>query len=309
MSQLRIFSGNSNRPLAQSIAQSLDTRLGAMTCGRFPDGEVKVQIHEDVRGSDVFVVQSTQSNDFLMELLVIADALRRASAKRITAVIPYFGYARQDRKHDGRVPITAKLVANLVVTAGIDRVVTVDLHAMQIQGFFDLPVDHLNALPVQLDYLASLDLDSPVILSPDTGSIKVADTLAQRLGVGLAIIDKRRVGDSSTEVANVIGEIDGRDVVIIDDMITTAGSMTKAIQVARDRGARRVVPVTTHAVLCGDAFDRLRSAGLHELVITDTLPLKRRFVELPITVLPIANLLGKAINRIHTNQSVSALFV
>ena len=306
---MRIFSGNANRPLAQAIAQSLDTRLGEMTCGRFPDGEVKVQLHEDVRGSDVYVVQPTHSNDFLMELLVIVDALRRASAERITAVVPYFGYARQDRKHEGRVPITAKLVANMMATAGITRLVTIDLHAMQIQGFFDIPVDHLNALPVQLDYLRELELDDPVVLSPDTGSIKIADGLARRLGASLAIIDKRRVGDSQTEVANVIGDIKGHDVIIIDDMITTAGSMTNGIRVARERGAQRVVPVTTHAVLCGDAYDRLENAELHELVITDTIPLKRRFSQLPITVLSMAGLLGKAINRIHHNQSVSALFV
>jgi len=306
---MQLFSGNANRPLAQAIAQALDTRLGEMTCARFPDGEVNVQIHEDVRGADVYLVQPTHSNDFLMELLVMADALRRASAARITAVVPYFGYARQDRKHEGRVPITAKLVANLLTTAGIGRVVTVDLHAMQIQGFFDIPVDHLRALPVQLEYLSSLELDEPVVLSPDTGSIKVADGLARKLGAHLAIIDKRRVGDSQTEVANVIGRIDGHDVVIIDDMITTAGSMTNAIKVARERGARRVVPVCSHAVLCGDAYQRLTGAGLDELVITDTIPLKRRMAQLPITVLSMAGLLGKAIARIHTNQSVSALFV
>jgi ribose-phosphate pyrophosphokinase len=297
---MRIFTGNANRPLAQAIAQALDTRLGEMTCSRFPDGEVKVQILEDVRGDDVFVVQSTTSNDFLMELLTIADALRRASATRITAVVPYFGYARQDRKHEGRVPITAKLVANMMVTAGIHRLLTVDLHAMQIQGFFDVPVDHLGALPVQLDYLRGLGLKEPVVLSPDTGSIKIADALAKRLGAGLAIIDKRRTG---------IGEIKGHDVVIIDDMITTAGSMTNAIATAKDRGAGKVVPVCSHGVLCGDAFSRLSSADMDHLVMTDTIPLKRRFAELPITVLSVAPLLGEAMKRIHTNQSVSSLFV
>jgi ribose-phosphate pyrophosphokinase len=306
---MRIFSGNANRPLAHAIAQALDTRLGEMTCSRFPDGEIKVQIQDDVRGSDVFVVQSTTSNDFLMELLVITDALRRASAKRITAVVPYFGYARQDRKHDGRVPITAKLVANLMTTAGIDRLLTVDLHAQQIQGFFDIPVDHLLALPVQLRHLQSLGLQDPVVVSPDTGSIKIADVLARRLGAGLAIIDKRRKGDSQVEVANVIGDINGRDVVLVDDMITTAGSMANAIAVANDRGARRVVPVCSHGVLCGDAFNRLSAVRYDHLVMTDTIPLKRRFAELPITVLSVAGLLGEAIRRIHTNQSVSSLFV
>ncbi|TVR13496.1 MAG: ribose-phosphate pyrophosphokinase [Planctomycetota bacterium] len=306
---MRIFSGNSNRPLANAITQALDTRLGEMTCARFPDGEVKVQIHEDVRGDDVFVVQSTTSNDFLMELLVIADALRRASAQRITAVVPYFGYARQDRKHSGRVPITAKLVANLMVTSGIDRLLTVDLHAMQIQGFFDIPVDHLGSLAVQLDYLKGLDFTSPVVLSPDTGSIKLADVMAKRLGAGLAIIDKRRVGDAQTEVANVIGEIKGHDVVVVDDMITTAGSMTNAIRIAKEMGARRVVPVTTHAVLCGDAYERLAGSDMDHLVVSDTIPLRRRFADLPISVLSVAGMLGEAMRRIHTNQSVSSLFV
>ncbi len=308
-SSLRIVSGNGNRPLAQAVASRLGITLGEMTCARFPDGEVKVQVHEDMRGSDVFVVQSTTSNDFLMELLVIADALRRASAARITAVVPYFGYARQDRKHEGRVPITAKLVANIMVTAGIQRLLTVDLHAQQIQGFFDVPVDHLTALPVQIAYLKGLALENPVVLSPDTGSIKLADRVARALGGGLAIIDKRRTGDSKTEVANIIGDIGDSDVVIVDDMVTTAGSMSNAVRVARDHGARRVFPVVTHAVLCGEAFDRLSSVDLDSFAVTDTIPLKRRYAaELPITVLSMDALLGDAIARIHTNQSVSALF-
>jgi ribose-phosphate pyrophosphokinase len=306
---MRIFSGNSNRPLAQAIADAVGTRLGEMTCNRFPDGEVKVQVMEDVRGADVFLVQPTTTNDFLMELLVMTDALRRASAARITAVVPYFGYARQDRKHEGRVPITAKLVANLMVTAGINRVLTVDLHAQQIQGFFDVPVDHLMARPVQIDYLLGLKLADPVVLSPDIGSIKLADRVAKILGVPLAIIDKRRTSDSSTEVANLIGEIGAREAIIVDDMITTAGSMTNAIKTARQFGAKRVIPVCTHAVLCGDAYERLSSVQLDELVITDTIPLKRRFADLPIKVLSLAPLLGAAIKNIHTNQSVSSLFV
>jgi ribose-phosphate pyrophosphokinase len=306
---MRIFSGNANRPLAQAIADAVGSRLGEMTCDRFPDGEIKVQIQEDVRGADVFVVQPTTTNDFLMELLIIADALRRASAKRITAVVPYFGYARQDRKHDGRVPITAKLVANIMTTSGIQRLLTLDLHAQQIQGFFDVPVDHLTALPVQLEYLSSLNLGDTVVVSPDTGSIKLADRVAKALRAKLAIIDKRRLGDSKTEVANVIGDIGDRNVIIIDDMITTAGSMTNAIKTARTHGAKRVIPVTTHAVLCGDAFERLSQVQLDELVITDSIPLKRRFADLPIKVLCVAPLLGEAIKRIHTNQSVSSLFV
>ena len=305
---MRIFSGNANRPLAQAIADHLGMPLGEMHCGRFPDGEIKVEIQDDVRGADIFVVQPTTSNDFLMELLVICDALRRASANRITAVIPYFGYARQDRKHQGRVPITAKLVANLITAAGFHRLLTVDLHAQQLQGFFDVPVDHLTAFPVQVEYLKTLHLVDPVVVSPDTGSIKLADKVAKELGAKLAIIDKRRTGDSKTEVANVIGEIGKRPAIIVDDMITTAGSMTNAIRTAREFGATRVIPMTTHPVLCGDAFERLSDVQLDELVITDTIPLKRRFAELPVKVLSVAPLLGEAIKRIHTNQSVSSLF-
>jgi ribose-phosphate pyrophosphokinase len=309
MSNMQIFSGTSHPVLANDIAKVIGTELGTMTCDRFPDGEVKVQIHEDVRGSDVYIVQSTTTNDFLMELLVITDALRRASARRITAVVPYFGYARQDRKHSGRVPITAKLVANLMTTAGIDRLVTIDLHAMQIQGFFDIPVDHLLAQPIQLEYLRSLELENPVVVSPDTGSIKLADYMARHLGLPLAIIDKRRVGDDRTEVANVIGEISASDVILVDDMISTAGSMSNAVQVARDRGAQRVIPMCTHPVLCGNAFERLSGCGMHELVVTDTVPLKPPFDTLPIHVLSTAGLLGEAMKRIHANKSVSALFV
>jgi ribose-phosphate pyrophosphokinase len=239
---------------------------------------------------------------------VITDAMRRASAARVTAVVPYFGYARQDRKHEGRVPITAKLVANLMTTAGIGRVLTVDLHAQQIQGFFDVPVDHLMARPVHLAYIRSLGLRDPVVVSPDTGSIKLAEKVAKALGFGLAIIHKRRTGDATTEVGAVIGEIGDRDCVLVDDMITTAGSMTNAIRTVRRYGARRVIPVATHAVFCGDAYERLRDVHLDELVITDTLPLKRQFADLPIKVLSVAGLLGDAITRIHLNQSVSALF-
>ena len=306
---MRIFSGNANRQLALAIAQSLDQRLGELTCSRFPDGEIKVQIHDDVRGGDVFIVQSTHTNEFLMETLIIADAMKRASAQRITAVLPYYGYARQDRKHEGRVPITAKLVANLMTTAGIDRVLAVDLHAIQIQGFFDIQMDHLSALPVLVDYLKQHGLEKPVVLSPDTGSIKIADKTARLLGAGLAIIDKRRTGDSNTEVANVIGEIKGHDVIIMDDMISTAGSMANAINTARERGARRVIPVATHPILCGSAYERLSSVNIDELVVTDTIPLKRRYADLPITVLSVAPLLGEAIHRIHTNRSVSSLII
>lgn len=305
-----LFTGNANPALAQEIATHLGVELGKAAVGRFSDGEVTVEVQQNVRARDVFVVQPTcaPTNENLMELLIMVDALKRASARRITAVIPYFGYARQDRKHEGRVPITAKLVANLIATAGIDRVLTVDLHAEQLQGFFDIPVDHLTARPVLIDYLRSLKLDDPVVASPDTGSIKLAEKIAKAVGARLAIIHKRRLSDTKTEVANVIGEIGPRPCIIVDDMITTAGSMTNAIKTARQFGAIRVIPASTHGVLCGDAFDRLTEVKLDELVITDTIPLKRRFADLPIRVLTVANLLGEAMKRIHTNQSVSALF-
>lgn len=305
---MRIFAGNANRSLAEAIAQSAGTRLGEMTCDRFPDGEVKVQVHEDVRGRDVFVVQSTYSNDFLMELLVIVDAMRRASAKRITAVVPFFGYARQDRKPEGRVPITAKLVANLMATAGIDRLLTIDLHAMQLEGFFDLPVDHLRAQPLQLDYVRSLGLQDPVVLCTDTGGIKIADYFSRKLSAGLAIIYKRRLGDNHTEVAHVVGSIGNRDVILVDDMISTAGSMAMAIRTAKENGARRVLPIVTHAVFCGEALERLEGVGLTEIVITDTIPLRPRYAVLPVTVLSTATMLAEAINRIHTNRSISQMF-
>jgi ribose-phosphate pyrophosphokinase len=306
---LRLFAGNSNKPLATSVAAALGRPLNNILCDRFPDGEIKVRILDDVRGADVFVIQSTNSNDALMELLIIADALRRASANRITAVLPYFGYARQDRKHEGRVPITAKLVANLIVTSGIERLLTIDLHAMQIQGFFDIPVDHLGALPVQLEYLRSLELEKPIVMCPDIGSIKIADAVARRLGFPLAILDKRRLSDSETSVSNVIGEIEGHDVIIVDDMISTAGSMASAVKTVLARGAKKVRALASHAVLCGDAYNRLETAGLTELAFTDTVPMKKTFQTLPTRILPVSGMLAEAIRRIHNNQSVSTLFV
>jgi ribose-phosphate pyrophosphokinase len=281
-----------------------------MTCDRFPDGEVKVQIQEDVRGADVFVVQPTTTNDFLMELLVIADALRRASASRVTAVVPYFGYARQDRKHEGRVPITAKLVANLMVTAGIHRVLTVDLHAQQIQGFFDVPVDHLTARPVHLDYLRSLGLKDPVVVSPDTGSIKIADRVAKALGASLAIIDKRRERANVSEVMHLIGDVRDKDCIIVDDLIDTAGTLCNAARAVMNGGARRVFACATHGVLSGPALQRIEESPLEQVVVTNSIaPSAEVRASKKIRYISIARLLGEAIRRIHNSDSVSSLFV
>jgi ribose-phosphate pyrophosphokinase len=270
-----------------------------------------VRILDDVRGLEAFVVQSLSRpvNESLMELLVMIDALRRASAKRICAVVPYYAYARQDRKHAGRVPITAKLVANLLTAAGAERVLAMDLHATQIQGFFDIPLDHLYAAPVISDYLRQKGLDRPVLMSPDIGSIKRADGFARRLGGELAVVEKRRLGESEVETGHVIGDIQDRDVIIVDDMISTAGSISEAIRTAREHGARTVTAAATHGVLVGPARDRLREAGPDEVIVTDTLPLAVEPEGLPLTVLSVARLLGEAVTRIHRNKSVSLLFV
>jgi len=259
---------------------------------------------------DVFIVQPTcpSVNETLMELLVMVDAIRRASAERITAVIPYYGYARQDRKHEGRVPITAKLVANLLTTAGVNRVLTMDLHASQIQGFFDIPLDHLFAAPVVIDYLRKQNLDHPVVMSPDIGSIKMAHAFAKRLGGDLAVVDKRRTGDIEIEVGHVIGEVNGRNVIVVDDMITSAGSMSAAITVAKDHGAKNVIAVATHGLLVGPAMERLAKAAPDEVVVTNTVP-SPKAERFKLTVLSVAELLAEAINRIHRNKSVSLLFV
>ena len=311
--QLKVFSGRANIPLAEKITSSLGDSLGRITLANFPDGEISVRIEEDVRGRDIFLVQSTcpPVNDNLMELLVMIDSFKRASAARITAVLPYYGYARQDRKDQGRVPITAKLVANLITEAGADRVLALDLHAAQIQGFFDIPVDHLHAIPVICDYVRSLDIPprEMVVLSPDEGAVKRALTFQKRLNSPIAIVDKRRSSATETQAANLIGaSVDGKVAVIFDDMISTAGTVVNAAGVAHKNGAREVYICATHGVLCGPAISRLRDAPVRQVAVTDTIPLPPN-KQLPnIKPLSVASLLADAIRRIHYNESVSRLF-
>jgi ribose-phosphate pyrophosphokinase len=310
---LKVFSGRANVPLAEKIAQCLGDTLGKITLQNFPDGEFWARIDEDVRGRDVFVVQPTcpPVNENIMELLVILDSLKRASAARITAVLPYYGYARQDRKDVGRVPITAKLVANLVTVAGANRVLALDLHAAQIQGFFDIPVDHLHAAPVINDYIRSLNIPAQdfVVLSPDEGSIKRALVHQKKLGGAIAIVDKRRSSATETKQANLIGSsLQGKVAVIFDDMISTAGSVVGAANIARYNGAREVYACATHAVLCGEAINRLRDAPIKQIVLTDSIPLTPEKHLPRIKILSVAPLLADAIKRIHFNESVSRLF-
>jgi len=310
--ELKLFSGNANRPLAEEIAQQLHMRLGDADVSRFSDGEVYVQINENVRGQDVFVVQPTcpPVNDHLMELLVMMDALKRASARRITAVLPYYGYGRQDRKVMPRVPITAKLVADLITAAGCQRVLAVDLHAGQIQGFFDIPVDHLFAAPpVIVDYLAKKDLKDPVLVSPDAGGVERARAIAKRLNAGLAIIDKRRDGPNVAVFMYLIGDVKDKDVVVIDDMIDTAGTLIQAVEAVKREGARRVLACAVHGVLSGPAIKRIESSALEEVVITNSVPLAPEKAHPKIHVLSVAPLLAEAIRRIHDEESVSTLFV
>jgi ribose-phosphate pyrophosphokinase len=309
----KVFSGRANLPLAQKIAHNLGASLGKVTLGNFPDGEISMRIDEDVRGSDVYVVQPTcpPVNENLMELLVMLDCLKRASAARISAVIPYYGYARQDRKDQGRVPITAKLVADLISAGGANRVLTLDLHAAQIQGFFDLPVDHLHAGPVIIDYIHSLHIPPRdlVVLSPDEGSVKKALIFQKRLGGAIAIVDKRRSSAVETRQANLIGaSLDGKTVVIFDDMISTGGSVVGAANVAKLAGAREVYACATHGVLCGRAIENLRDSWIKQVVVTDSIPLLPSKHLPNLTVLSIAPLLAEAIRRIHTDESVSKLF-
>jgi ribose-phosphate pyrophosphokinase len=313
MKDLRIFSGRANPPLAQRICEYLGLTPGQVSVTNFDDTEIFCKIEEDIRGRDVFLVQPTcpPVNDHLMELLIMIDCCKRASAERITTVLPYFGYARQDRKDEGRVPITAKLVANLITRAGADRVLAMDLHAAQLQGFFDVPVDHLYAAPVLSDYVLSLGLapDELVVVSPDEGGIKRAVGHSNRLGGGLAIVDKRRVSGDTTRQENIIGaSVEGKVCIMFDDMISTAGSITGAARVVRERGARRVYVAATHGVLCGPAIERLRVAPIDKVIITDTIPLPPQKALDKIEVLTVAPLLGEAIKRIHRNESISRLF-
>ncbi|MDR0361398.1 MAG: ribose-phosphate pyrophosphokinase [Planctomycetota bacterium] len=309
---VRIFVGNAHRELGYAVCRHLGVNPGRIDIQRFPDTETKVRILDDVRGIDAFIIQPTSPpvNENLMDLLIIVDALRRASARSITVVIPYFGYARQDRKHEGRVPITAKLVANLLAASGVNRVLCLDLHAAQIQGFFDIPMDHLFSTPVLIDYLKALKLEKCVVMSPDVGSIKMADRYAKRLGCGIAVVEKRRISDENVETGYVIGEIRDRDVVIVDDMITSAGSMAAAVKAAREAGARTVRAMATHGLFVSNAFERMIESGATEVIVTDTVPPQSNVPpEMNLTVISVANLLGDAIGRIHRNKSISLLFV
>ncbi|AQW80811.1 ribose-phosphate diphosphokinase [Campylobacter pinnipediorum subsp. pinnipediorum] len=304
----KVFSGTANLDFSKKVSQYLSLPLSEAIIKRFSDGEISVQIGESVRGKDVFVVQPTcaPANINLMELLVLTDALKRSSASSITAVVPYFGYARQDRKAAPRVPITAKLVANMMQVAGIDRVVTMDLHAGQIQGFFDIPVDNLYGSIIFTDYVRSKNLKNPIVASPDVGGVARARALAKNLGLDMVIVDKRREKANESEVMNVIGDVNGKDVILVDDMIDTAGTIVKASKVFKDKGATSVIAFCTHPVLSGAAYENLSKGYLDELVVTDTIPLKQ---ELPsIKVLSVAPLFGETIRRIYHNESVNSLF-
>lgn len=307
---LMVFTGNANDKLVKSICDLLKIKLSKATVDKFSDGEIRVKIEENVRGRDVFVVQPTcpPVNENAMELFIIIDALKRASAARITAVIPYFGYARQDRKDQPRVPITAKLVANLITVSGANRVLTIDLHAGQIQGFFDIPVDNLFAVNIFVDHLKQLKLKDVVVVSPDVGGIKMARAYAKKLKTPLAIVDKRRVNDTQAEVMNIMGEVKGRNVIIVDDMITTASSLVEAIPALKRAGCKDVYAAITHAILVGPAIERLKKAELKRLFTTDTVPLDNNKKIDKIKVISVAPLLEEAIKRIHNAESVSVLF-
>jgi len=311
--ELKLLTGNANRPLAEEIAQYLHVPMADAEVTRFSDGEVYVQVNENVRGADVFVIQPTcpPVNDTLMELLIMVDAMKRASARRITAVLPYYGYARQDRKVQSRVPISARLVADLLEAAGIDRVLALDLHAGQIQGFFSVPVDHLFAGPVvMIDYLKKKELQDPVIVAPDAGGVERARAIAKRFDAGLAIIDKRRDGPNSAVAMHLIGDVKGRDAIVIDDIIDTAGTLLQAVTAIDHGGARRILACGVHPVLSGPAIDRIKGSPIEEVVVTNTIPVTdaKRLLS-RITVLTVAPLLGEAIRRIHDEESVSTLFV
>lgn len=306
---MKIFSGQSNQPLAEAIAANIGIHLGESIVDQFPDGETYVKIDENVRGADVYVIQSTSppTNHNYMELFIIMDALRRASAQRITAVIPYYGYARQDRKDKPRVPITAKLVANLLVAAGANRILTMDLHAQQIQGFFDIPVDHLYAVPETYKYLKSKNIKDMVVVSPDAGGIKMAQAYALALNCQLAIVAKQRVSATEVESITVIGDVEGKNVLLVDDLTETAGTLTSAAKLLKARGAKSVIACVSHAILNQLGIDRLRNSNIDELVTTDTV-LRPPIEGVNVTTLSVAGLLGEAIKRIHTNSSVNSLF-
>lgn len=307
--KLKLIAGNANPKLAQEIAGKMGIELSPATIGRFSDGEIQVKITNSVRGADCYILQPTCApvNENIMELLVIADALKRASARRITAVIPYYGYARQDRKAEPRVPITSKLVANLITASGIDRVLTVDLHARQIQGFFDIPVDHLYARPVLFQYFKDLNLDNPIVVSPDAGGVERARSFAKLLNADLAIVDKRRPRPNEAAIMNIIGDVNGRNAIILDDMIDTGGTLTKVANAIKEAGAIKVYAAASHGVLSGEAIDKIQKSALEEVVITNSIT---HDANLPkIKVLSIASLLAEAITKIYNDESLNTLFV
>ncbi len=310
--EMKIFTGNSNRDLAQEICKYLQIPLGKASVGTFSDGEIMVQLNENVRGRDIFVIQtfSNPVNRHLMELLIMTDALKRASAYRITAVLPYYGYARQDRKAQPRVPITAKLIADLITVAGVDRVLTLDLHVGQIQGFFNIPVDNIFATPVILEYLKKIGLKDLVVVSPDAGGVERARAFAKKLDASLAIIDKRREKVNVSEVMNIIGDVKDRDALLVDDMIDTAGTITQGAEAIKNAGARRVLASCTHPVLSGSAIERLNGSVIDEIIVTNTIPLNGKDQSCKkITNLSVAPLIGEAIRNTHNETSVSSLFV
>jgi len=306
---VKVFSGTANQALAHSICDYIGIKLGKCSVKPFPDGETFVKIEENVRGEDVFIVQPTSppTNHYLMELFIMMDALRRSSAHRITAVLPFYGYARQDRKDQPRVPITAKLVANLLVAAGANRILTMDLHAQQIQGFFDIPVDHLYAAPVIYDYLEKKKLKDLVVVSPDVGGLKMAYAYSQHLDAGLAIISKRRKSATEVESDAVIGEVRGKNVLLVDDLTETAGTLTKGSELLKKKGAKRIIACVSHAILGDTGIERLRKSSIDELITTDTV-VRPAIRGVKITTLSVAGLLGEAIKRIHNNSSVTSLF-
>ncbi|MFA5794992.1 MAG: ribose-phosphate pyrophosphokinase [Candidatus Brocadiia bacterium] len=309
--RLEVFAGSGNPDLASKVCARLGISKGNVVLNRFPDGEIDIKINSDARGADTFIIQSTcpPVNDNLMELLTIIDCLKRASAERITAVLPYFGYARQDRKSEGRVPITAKLVANMLTVAGAERILTIDLHAGQIQGFFDIPVDHLYGSPVLVEYFENLKIPKLVVVSADVGGIKMARSYAKRLNADLAIVDKRRSGPRQVEAAHIIGDVKGKNVLVVDDMISTGTTVSQAAEVLRGHGAKDIYLCATHAVLAGEAVSKLTKAKFKEVVITDTIPLDKNKVSKMFKVLTVSGLLGEAIRRIHNSESVSSLFI
>ena len=308
--QLLLLAGTANRPLAEEMAQQLNQPLCAVTLRHFADGELFVKIDENVRGRDVFIIQSTNPPaENYLELLLLIDAARRASAARITAVLPYFGYARQDRKDQPRAPITAKLVANLITVAGADRALTMDLHSAQIQGFFDIPLDHLYAAPVLIDHFLKLEIPNLVVVAPDIGSVKMARAYAKRLGAELALVDKRRPRADSVEVMNLIGDVEGKNAVLFDDLVTTARTLCHAANAIRDRGARDIYAGVTHGVFCPGSFERIAASPIKEVVVTDTLNHEPGSLPAQVRELTVAGLLGEAVQRIHEERSLSSLFV